>query len=414
MTRIGGVATARLRSGALDLTGYALVALAVWLAWEVVKVPIVVRGPPALAVRIAPGSPDALRRAAEVELAQGRKENARVLSEEALLRAPFDGRALRVRGLAEADSDRGAADQILTLAGNWSLRDDPSHAWLVQNRLRQGDYGSAFAHADTLVRRREELYPSTFRLFTAAASSDPRAIGPLVGLLAKNPPWRQAYLNSLYRVPEGPAVLLSLALSLERTKTPFSSEELSQLYTIWINERRYPAIVLLRSRLNRPPRVPALQDGDFSRPAGQQIVPFDWLLGAGSGVTTEVLEDDVRQGNPALRVGFDSFDPTVAAYQMLTVGPGPHKLTGEARYETSVDEGLAWTIRCVETGRILSTYQLPAGPAGGWKTFSFDFAVPDSNCSILQIRLDPLLASRRSQSAVWFDNLAIRPSEGNS
>lgn len=413
MTRIGDTTTLRSRLRASGLVGYTLVALSIWLAWEAIKVPIVIRGPPTLALRIAPKSPEALRRAAEVELADGRFDSARILSAESLRQVPFDARALRVRGLVEAATNRAAADQMLTLAGNWSLRDDPAHAWLVQNRLLQGDYGSSFAHADTLVRRRPDLYPGTFQLFTAAAAADHRALPNLVRLLAQDPPWRQSYLSSLHQAPEGPRVLFAIALALQQTETPLSVLELGQVYTTWINERRFTAISLLRSRLNRPSATPSLHNGEFSLPTEEQILPFDWILGAGEGVTTEIIEDDIRQGNPALRIGFDSFDSTVAAYQMLSLKPGAHRLVGETRYETTVDQGLAWSIICVETGQVLSTYQLTAGPAGDWKPFSLEFTVPIRGCSIAQARADSVLASRRSQSAVWFDNLAIRSSEGS-
>ena len=81
-----------------ELLGYGLIAASVWLAWEVVKAPVALRAPPALAVRVAPTSPEVLRRAAERELLAERNDNAISLSQESLARAPFNARALRVRG----------------------------------------------------------------------------------------------------------------------------------------------------------------------------------------------------------------------------------------------------------------------------------------------------------------------------
>ena len=146
--------------GVQDVISYGLIAVAVVLAWQIILQPLSQRAPVETAIRLAPGSPLVLRRAAESELAAGRVDNAAALSREALSRSPFDVRALRVFGLTEARAGReDEADDILTLAGNWSLRDDPAHAWLVERRLRSGDYVSAFAHADTLVRRRQDLQP---------------------------------------------------------------------------------------------------------------------------------------------------------------------------------------------------------------------------------------------------------------
>ena len=123
--------------GVTQHIGYGLLALSVWLAWEVLKAPVAARAPPSIGVRIAATSPEVLRRAAEAEFTAGRPGNAEALAEESLVRAPFNARALRVRGLAAAEAgETEQADQLLTLAGNWSLRDDPAHAWLVEYRLR--------------------------------------------------------------------------------------------------------------------------------------------------------------------------------------------------------------------------------------------------------------------------------------
>ncbi|MGV8930453.1 MAG: tetratricopeptide repeat protein, partial [Brevundimonas sp.] len=147
--------TPRRSAGAGDIVSFGLIVGAVVLGWQIALQPLMQRAPVEAAIRIAPTSPLVLRRAAEAELGADRNDNAAVLGREAFARSPFDVRALRVVGLTEARAGReDQADDILTLAGNWSLRDDPTHAWLVERRLRQGDYSSAFAHADTLVRRR--------------------------------------------------------------------------------------------------------------------------------------------------------------------------------------------------------------------------------------------------------------------
>ena len=93
-------AAAKARSG---VAGFALVAGAVVLAWSIVLQPVIERAPPELAARLAPNSPLVLRRAAEQELLAGRSDNALFLAREALSRAPFDPRALRVVGLLAAE-----------------------------------------------------------------------------------------------------------------------------------------------------------------------------------------------------------------------------------------------------------------------------------------------------------------------
>ncbi|HUH22823.1 MAG TPA: hypothetical protein VLZ51_02035, partial [Brevundimonas sp.] len=226
MTAADAPTARRPRRSVRDLAPYVLTVGAVWLGWQVVLQPVLQRGPPAIAVKAAPGSALVLRRAAETELlaaesdgadAATHVDNAAFLAREALVRSPFDVRALRVIGLTEDRSGReDRADALLTLAGNWSLRDDPTHAWLVQHRLQRGDYASALAHADTLIRRRENLRPQVFRLFSTAAAQDPQRALPVVArLVAAHPPWRQAYLDSLYTSREGLQLAVNLAQSLE-------------------------------------------------------------------------------------------------------------------------------------------------------------------------------------------------------
>ena len=209
----------------------------IWLGAEAVKAPIAMRAPSTLAIRVAPHSPEVLARAAEFEWSEGRPDSARSLAEDALAKAPFNVSALRVWGLAEAgDGDSSSADNVLTLAGNWSLRDTPTHAWLVQNRLRKGNYASAFAHADTLIRRRPSVYPEVFNLYSAAITADSRALSALTPLLEVGPPWRQAYFASLTSREDGDLALAQLALAMQKTSRPFTNEELAIAYLHWLRE----------------------------------------------------------------------------------------------------------------------------------------------------------------------------------
>src|SRR5690606_14836052 len=89
-----------------DIVSGGLIVVGVLLAWQIAIQPLMLRAPVDLAIRLAPGSPTVLRRAAESELAAGRIDNAASLSRDALVRSPFDVRALRVIGLSEAGAGR--------------------------------------------------------------------------------------------------------------------------------------------------------------------------------------------------------------------------------------------------------------------------------------------------------------------
>lgn len=398
---------------------YALTVGAVWLAWQVLLQPAILRAPPELAVRVAPGSPTVLRRAAEAEYQAGveakektgaedprRFNNAGSLARDVLAKAPFDVRALRVVGLTEAKAGREpAADEILTLAGNWSLRDDPAHAWLVENRLKRGDYASSFAHADTLVRRREDIRPQVFRLFTMAGSADPqRALPQVAALLDKRPPWRQSYLDSLYGSTEGLQVAATLAVMLQKGKSPLSNEELSQLYMHLIEKGQLPALRTVRASLNRPPAA-NVSNGGFDTP--DIPAPFQWRLAQEAGVTVEMVADDVRPADTALRVDYDGYSTVRVAEQLMFLAPGRYRLSAEARAEAG-DPGrrLAWTVTCAPGDLpILSTPVAPT-PAEVWTRIGAEFTVPAS-CPGQWLRVESRPGERRVNTIGWIDRVSV-------
>lgn len=391
--------------------GYALVAAAVWLGWEALKVPVLDRAPPAIGLRLSPGSPSVLQRSAEEELLAEEWEDAAFLADQSLSRAPFNARALRVRGLAAARTGSvEQADQLLTLAGNWSLRDDPAHAWLVEHRLRQGSYASAFAHADTLARRRPDLNDQVFNLFTTAAIQDARAIQPLVRLLAANPPWRLSYFDALQRREDGDALLLSLGVALRATSAALTDFELTRIYQGWVRERRFPAIAALRHKLGRPSLTTEVQNGDFSQPLEDQLPPFGWTVGTAAGLVVEAMEDDLQPGEKALRVDYDGYGSTNAASQLLLLGAGSYEFTARFRRENDSLASFEWVLSCVEGGPPLLRLRLPEGAGaqiGKWVDLSATVIVPET-CTAQRLVLAPRSADRRSPLAVWFDDIGFR------
>lgn len=398
--------TARRKRRLGEWVSFALVALSVWLGWQVVRELLVERLPGAAALSIAPASPVALRRAAEAELGEDRTDNAEALARESLIRAPFSVQALRVFGLTEAKHDRRAtADNILTLAGNWSLRDDPSHAWLLQNRLRNGDYYSAFAHADTLARRRVDLQPDLFRLFTTAGTADPRSLPALAALLKPDPPWRQAFLETLLTSDEKLRVGVNLAVLLNGSSGRLSDLELTELYNNLISRRQYEAVRILRARLGRPPIEQGLTNGSFDGPRAPK--PFDWTLNPAPGIIAEILPSESPARKFVLRVEYNGYAAGEAANQIVQLLPGAYRFSGQRLAETG-SAHFRWSIRCLESGNeLIEAGDEAARPSTDWKRFNIDFRVPADSCALQSVRLLPISADRRSTNIRWFDQLAI-------
>lgn len=395
--------------GVGDIASYGLVVGAVVLGWQIAIQPLIQRAPVEIAVRLAPGSPLALRRAAESELAAGRIDNAAALSRDTIIRSPFDVRALRVLGLTEARARReDAADDILTLAGNWSLRDDPAHAWLVERRLRRGDYASSFAHADTLVRRREDIQPQVFRLFTVAGTEDPQRSLPVVArLLAARPPWRMAYLDSLNETPQGLQVAASLAVLLQAGRAPFTNEELHQFYSALMNAGRIDGLQTIRRRLKRPPIDTEVTNGGFDE--ADHPPPFQWRLYEKAGIAAEIAADDLSPSNAALRVDYDGYATGTIAEQLTYLTPGAYRFTAAVRSETgNPTVPLAWTLSCATDGgeKVSIPTAAPGAATNTWTNLSGRFEIPAS-CPAQWLRLETRGGDSRAPNAVWFDRIAI-------
>jgi hypothetical protein len=398
------------RKSTTGFIGYALVAASVWLSWEVLKPPVIERAPPALAIRIAAASPTVLARAAEGELQAGRDDNAEVLAAGSLAKAPFNVRALRVLGLARArQGDEASADDLLTLAGNWSLRDDPAHAWLIGRRLRQGSYSGAFAHADTIARRRPTDAEPVFNLFASAGVNDPRALPALATIVGANPSWRPHFLTYLIERPDTDQLLLSLAIALEGSRGALTDGELQQVYRNWFAERRITAMHFLRNRIGRP-GARTVHNGDFTTPDDRQMLPFGWRLAPGPGWNVAIAEDDLDPENFALRAEYDGYANGILAEQPLFLTAGAHVLQGRLRVEAGGSTGsrLKWTVVCLESGQTIADVGADAPDSDGWRSFRTIFTVPDAGCTVQLLHLATNAGDRRVFNLAWFDDLTVR------
>ena len=387
----------------------ALSAGAVWLGWQIVLAPVTQRAPPGLVARIAPDSMLTLSRAAESELAAGRSANADFLARRRLAQAPFDVRALRVAGLA-ADKAGHAdkATEILTLAGNWSLRDDPAHAWLIDRSLKQGDYVTAFAHADTLVRRREDIRPQVFSLFTEAASSDPRALPSVVKLLGAAPPWAEGYFVHLYETPRGLQLATNLALGMQQAGTPLPDAELRRLYYELAYKTGPANVVMVRTRLRRP-LVPTgfVIRGDFEDAFA--VEPFNWRMMDVAGLMAEIVPAP-DQGQ-MLSVVYQGYGAGHLVDQLLTLPGGDYVLSGLASEEGETGSSqLNWKIICTEASKSRiapGASETASSPRAGWRRFSLSFTVPASGCEAQWLSLEASITDRSRVRSASFDDLKI-------
>lgn len=395
------------RSRWREAVGYGLITVSIWLAWEVVKVPFVERAPGPVALRVAPMSPEARRRAAEAALTAGDFERASALAGQSLSMAPFNARALRVRGLAEARADNlYLADQLLTLAGNWSLRDDPAHSWLIQHRLRRGDYASSFAHADTLARRRGDLHPQLFNLFTVAALADPRALQALIRTLATDSPWRLPYIDYLISRPDTDALILALGLALNNSSHPLTDYENGQIYRSWVAERRFNAVRALAAS-RKGATTDTVANGDFSAPLSPDLLPLGWNLGIGPGMMVQIVPGG-EPGGQALNVHYSGYAAANLVEQLILLEPGRYVLSAAQTLDGPAEEThLRWTIRCADTNEVVLDHSLPGGAASETLTVRAEFQTPADACAAQWLRLETRPADRRFTTSLTISRVLI-------
>lgn len=393
-----------------DIVSMAVLALSVWLAWQAVLVVLVERAPPATVIGLASGSPLLLARAAEAEEASGRHDQAAALAADSLSRAPFNVRALRVYAQALSAEERMAeADAAMTLAGNWSLRDTPAHAWLIERRLQQGDYVSAFAHADTLLRRGQPIQDQVFQLLSTAAVEDGRGLAALLDLLGERPRWRRDYLIWLQRRDGMDSLLATLAVGLQTRPSPMQSDEFAVVYRGWAEEGRFGAMKLVREQTGRPQAEALMFASDFQPDADW---PFGWRIESAAGVIAEAMDDDLGSGRTALRVEYNSRSSAVVASQLLLLEPGVYTLGGRRRVEFG-DMRLDWRVRCMETGNVVSG-PVSGPPAGSeWTVFTSHVTIPAQGCTAQSLELAPRPDDTRRLVGNWFFGLRLEPEEAS-
>jgi hypothetical protein len=383
-------------------------ALAVWLGWQMVVQLLVDRAPAEIALRIAPTSPTALARAAEAELAAGRLDNAASLASSGLQSDPFNFQSLKVAGLTrDKAGDTAGADALLTLAGNWSLRDSEVHAWLVNQRLKRADYASAFAHAGTLLRRRVEYTDPIFELFETAYVEDARARAPLLKRLETRPPWRGRLLQSLAQSDRGNTVMLSIADSLKTSAAPLTDEELGQQYRVALARRKLAWIHQLRTHLNRPVLSEPVFDAHFTGRSG--IPPFIWTFTQDKGQRISLSAADSDRPT-VLRVEYEGFGPVTFASQMLSLDPGPFSLTVDYRPGSgAATSRAAWQVRCLESGELIANRTVADSPGQTPGRVESRFAVPATGCALQWIRLVSTPGDRRIALSASFYGVTITP-----
>jgi hypothetical protein len=403
---VASVATATKASSRQDgmgrhLMAAALSAACVWLMVQAATYGLRDVLPPEAGLKLAPRSPDALNRAAEAFQAEGRDVEAGALARYSIALAPFDSRALRILGLAIAKKDADLADRLLTLAGDWSLRDVKIHTWLMLRRARQGQAASVLAHADLMVRQWPELYGAIFPVFDAL-TVEPGGAQLVAERLAFKPDWRPTYFVHLAKRQLSTGVALARALKV--TAAPPAPDELAGLYSELILQKRYADLVALE-RTVTDGAAPPLRDGGF--PTEGQPPPLGWWFTQAPGFDAQVVSEG-GPGQGVFVLHHDGFTAGVAARQVLILPQGLWRFSGRVRWAGSMPaHPPIWSFTCLGGGGAPAlALVVPTGTAGQWSDFSTNLAVPQ-DCLAQHIELIAQPGERRQEMGAAFDDFRI-------
>jgi hypothetical protein len=368
--------------------------------------------------RTAPESPPITSEASPAQPAlPPTHDQARIWAETALVNDPVNARALRILGqIAHAAGDQSRAISFMQTAARHSIYEIAAFSWLMQDNYERRNYRGTLYFADALLRTRSQAMSRVLPILSRIAEN-PEAMGELQGLLANNPPWRRSFLSALPRAVSDARTPLKLLLAIRESSNPPTLADIRDYVNVLTEHKFYELAYYTWLQFLPSGRLSSasfLFNGSFEiAPSG---LPFDWVMGGGTGITVDIAPRADEAGQRALYVelgpGRVEFDGVA---QTLLLAPGTYQFKGKYRGAVIGPRGLVWRVSCAGgAGPPIGQSSMMTGQAPHWKEIEFSFTVPEAECRAQQLRLvlDARSASEQLVSgSVWYDELAI--SRGN-
>jgi hypothetical protein len=312
-------------------------------------------------------------------------------AESTLMGDPLNPRALRILGqAADAAGNDPDAVKFMQAAAQLSLHESVAVYWLMLKSTEAGDYKTAIAYADVLLRTNLGFGPYVAPLL--AHFADNKASNGLVkALLYKNPPWRDIFFKSLPASVSDVRTPLDILLALKSKPAPPTSEEIGDYLTYLIAHKYYNLAYYAWLQLLSPEElkhVGLLYNGHFENaPSG---LPFDWTITQGSGVAIDIVPQSDTNNERALSVDFlyGRVDYHSVS-ELVLLAPGTYQFEGKYKGELLGPRGLKWRVACAnDPNAPIAESPMIGGVASTWKDTKFTFTVPDADCGAQYVRLD--------------------------
>lgn len=332
-----------------------------------------------LAAKVRP-----LARTEAVDQPAPETEALRAMLHDALRRDPLSARAYRLLGRIEQSRGgaRGDIARLMNVAATRSVHETLAVWWLLQAALEDGDTRSAVVHADTILRTQSRLTGPAVQALAKVAQS-PEGMVHLTDTLARNPPWRAAFLQRWPQLmTEARAPLVAL-LALRETAHPPTAAELGGYLHALIRHRFFDLAYYTWLQFLPPARLQAVTfpfNGGFEHmPSG---LPFDWVIPKGLGVSAGVVARGDAPNARALAIEFGVGRVEFAGVsQTILLPAGSYRFEAAYRGQISGRRGLLWQLACLDEARTqLGATPMMLGTTTQWKAIEFDFVVPERGC----------------------------------
>jgi hypothetical protein len=315
------------------------------------------------------------------------REEIHALANRILASEPLEATAFRL--LAEVTTDPTRIRPLMRKAIERSRREAHAAFWLVNDGYEQRNLADMVEKADVLLRTTPQLQSYVMR-YLGEIAGDMEGREFLVRVLAKNPPWRAAFLNGLPRYAQGADTSLDLLLGLKKAGSMPTDAELAP-YLNNLVSRKQPELAYAAWLQLVPSQklgsIGLLNNATFTdTPSG---LPFDWTFRRGGNASVDFIP---FSDGPRSRAVQFSLGPGRVRFpemsQILLLTPGHYRYAGTFQGRVTGKRGVHWELRCLGGRNSLANIAVVSSAAKGWQSFVLDAEIKESeDCRVQSLRL---------------------------
>ena len=279
---------------------------------------------------------------------------------------------------AQLRGDANEANQLFDYALQLSRREFRPQLWAIEKAVNDGNYRAALRSYDLAMRTsgyaQEVLFPI---IASAMRAKEIRA--EVLGLMTKNPAWRDSLIHYISVMPQASRVAQALLPELASAGIPFERTDAVGVVRTLVDQQEYELAWHLDTFLGGAKNRAASRDPFFlGRPDGAS--PFDWSIIKAPGSSVSITPDG-EKGTADFSVAPRSGG--VILSQLTTAPSGKYRFFYSAEQFQPGDEGeVKWTVAC-ESGAQITSLALVRRPSqDGTKEFVIPAGCPEQRLQL--------------------------------